>query len=372
MINGLNLYNILYIFVLYFNFMPRRFRFIVSILMILRITSCYAQSDYGEGPAESVKLPPLRKIIIFEDTIKYRHLIIREHDFIRYSLLDSAGTLKGKIMKISSDTLFLKHESVVSGDIDKIIIAHSRSPHFSVARSRIYLLPDSAYYSSGSKKEWKSRIMKPIIHRQILRGTDSVHNNFIKMNLARLLSFEFAFSYERKFSRRWSAELELGYGFPVGNKSNPSGNPFAAKFYYPESFSVLAGPKYYGIIPEMPGSYLEFFLQFKNERFLDSYFSSSVPSENSGSEINPHGDVYSKVYGFSFRFGTLRKYGAVVVDYYTGIGLKLKVNTYYLDGYYDGGRDEFHYYNADHSQVMSEQNVLVPVFNLGLKLGFGF
>jgi len=60
------------------------------------------------------------------------------------------------------------------------------------------------------------------------------------------------------------------------------------------------------------------------------------------------------------------------VDYYTGIGLKLKVNTYYLDGYYNGERDEFHYYNADHSQVKSEQNVLVPVFNLGLKLGFGF
>ncbi|MEI8004890.1 MAG: hypothetical protein WCI48_01690 [Bacteroidota bacterium] len=352
--------------------MPVRVKLLLSAFFILPFTSCFAQSDYGEGPAGPVKLPPLRKIIIFEDTTKYRHYIVREHDFIRYSLLDSAETLKGKIIKIHSDTLFLKHDSVVTGDIDKIVLAHSRSPHFSVTHSRVYLLPDSAYNSSCSKKEWKSRVMKPIIHRQILRGTDSVHKNFIKMNLARLLSFEIAFSYERKISRRWSVELELGYGFPVGNKSNPSGNPLAAKFYYPESFSVLAGPKYYRIIPKMPGSYLEFFLQFKDERFLDSYFSSSVPGNPSGSEINPHGDVYSKVYGFSFRFGTLRKYGAVVVDYYTGIGLKLKVNTYYLDGYYNGERDEFHYYNADHSQVKSEQNVLVPVFNLGLKLGFGF
>ena len=218
-------------------------KLLLSAFFILRITSGFAQSDYGEGSAGPVKLPQLRRIIIFEDTIKCRHYIVREHDFIRYHLLDSAEILKGKIMKIHNDTLFPKHDSVVSGDIDKIVIAHSRSPHFSVAHSRVYLLPDSAYNSSGSKKEWKSRIMKPIIHRQILRGTDSVHNNFIKMNLARLLSFEIAFSYERKISRRWSLELELGYGFPVGDKNNPSGDLLAAKFYYPESFSVLAGPK---------------------------------------------------------------------------------------------------------------------------------
>jgi hypothetical protein len=349
-----------------------RVKLLLSAFFFLLITSSFAQSDYGEGSAGPIRFPQLRKIIIFEDTVKYRYYIIREHDFIRYRLLDSTEILKGKVMKIHCDTLLLKHESVAAGDIDKIIIAHSRSPHFSVAHSRVYLLPDSAYYSSVSKKEWKSRIMKPIIHRQILRGTDSVHNNFIKMNLARLLSFEIAFSYERKFSNRWSAELELGYGFPVGDKNTPSGDLLAAKFYYPESFSVLAGPKYYGIIPEMPGSYLEFFLQFKDERFLNSYFSINVPNENSGSEIYPHGDVYSKVYGFSFRFGTLRKYGSVVVDYYTGIGLKIKVNTYYLDGYFDGKRDWFYYYNADQSAITCEQNVLVPVFNLGLKLGFGF
>lgn len=352
--------------------MAARVKLFLSAFFILQITSSFAQSENGEGPAGPVKLPQLQKIIIFEDTLKYRHIIIREHDFIRYRLLDSAEILKGKIMKIHSDTLCLKHDSVVAGDIDKIIISHSKSPRFSVAHSRVYLLPDSAYFSSDSKNEWKSRIMKPIHHRQILRGTDSVHSNFIKLNLARLLSFEIAFSYERKLTRSWSVELELGYGFPVGNKDSPSGNPFAGKFYYPESFSVLAGPKLYRIIPEMPGAYIELFLQFKNERFLDSYFPINVPNENSDIGNYTHGDVYSKVYGFSFRFGTLRKYGQVIIDYYTGIGLKIKVNTYHLDGYYDGERDQFYYFNTDHSPVKSEQNVLVPVFSLGLKLGFGF
>jgi hypothetical protein len=345
---------------------------VILIFSLFRVISLSAQSDYGEGPAGPVKLPPLRKIIIFEDTIKCRHYIVREHDFIRYRKVDSAETLKGKIMKIHTDTMFLKHTSVVTGEIYKIVLSRSKSPHFSVFHSRVYLLPDSAYSSASAKSEWKQWIMKPIIHRQILKRSDTVHNNFIKMNLARLLSFEFAFSYERRISRRWSAEFELGYGFPVGNKGNPSGNPFGATFYFPESFSVLAGPKFYRIIPKMPGSYLELFLQFKDERFLNSYFSPSVPNDHSSSANYPHGDVYSKVYGFSFRLGTLRKYGPVVIDYYTGIGLKIKVNTYYLDGYYNGDSDWFYYYHTDHSPDISKQNVLVPVFSLGLKLGFGF
>ena len=62
----------------------------------------------------------------------------------------------------------------------------------------------------------------------------------------------------------------------------------------------------------------------------------------------------------------------MVIDYYTGIGLKIKVNTYYLDSYYNGDSDWFYYYHTDHPPDISKQNVLVPVFSLGLKLGFGF
>jgi len=346
----------------------------LAVLFIVVFNTASAQSRNGDQSITSEKNHP-KGIIIFEDTVNWRHYIIKEHDFIRYRAVNKSKTLKGKITEIRHDTLFMKHRYIVPDTIDKIVVGHSRVPHFHVSRSRAFLMPDYARKYSEYQKAWKDQVLGSIRDRQALARTDTVHSNFIKLNLARLFGLEIAMSYERKINRIISLELEVGYGFPIYNRNPPgSGTPFEVFPYFPsEGFSVIIGTKIYKISKSRPGIYIEPSFTYKDLKYLDTYFPSNysvVPPENT--DHYPFGDKYTKVYGINVRGGAVCKYGKVIIDYYIGIGIREKVFTYYFDSYYDSSDSRNVYYHSDHSPVISKNSRILPVFNLGLKLGFGF
>ncbi|MEI6901067.1 MAG: hypothetical protein WCL00_14420, partial [Bacteroidota bacterium] len=200
----------------------------------------------------------IRRIIFLEDTVKWRHLMVKERDFIRFYIIDTASLQKGKITRIDHDTLITKNGIMMMKDISRIDLGHSGKPRFNVRRSWIHLLPDSAYQSTESKHRAMAKIHQSIHKRRAIFRTDSVHSNFIKLNLARLFGLEIAFSYERKISRKISLELELGYGFPIYVHTPPgNGNPFEAFPYFPsEGYSIYIGPKFYNLsAPNSHGFY---------------------------------------------------------------------------------------------------------------------
>ena len=345
-------------------------RIILQLLSLHLALTLQAQPEYGEAAPHGYKKPSQRKMIIFEDTTRWKPYVIKEHQFIRYRLIDSAKTLKGKIHKIHHDTLFFKSGYLLPATIDRIVNAHSKTPRFRIQQSRLFLLPDSAYHSRSSRKKSENSVMDPINYRYKLARTDTISQNFIKLNLARLLRLEIAFSYERKISPSISLEFELGYGFPVYDRSTPgSGDLFETFEYFPsEGLSLLVGPKFYRHLEKRPGFYFEPLAIVKALRYLDVFFPSDY-METPNSEFYPFGDKYTMVYGASFRMGKVRKYGKVMVDYYAGLGFQVKDITYHFIGYYNHYDGEYIYYDP---VVIQKKAELWPILNLGIKMGFGF
>ena len=206
-----------------------------------------------------------------------------------------------------------------------------------------------------------------------LTRTDTVHGNFLKLNLARLLFVDFAVSYERKISQKISLEMEFGYQYPIESHGHSDmGNPFfGITLLLPgQGFSLEAGPKIYRLNRNHPGFYILPWLIFKDMRCTDVSFTSSVYGNK---EKNyPYGDNRYQVYGAIFRIGTMKNFGGLILDFYTGVGIKVNYNHYVLYGYWDTEKEKLLPYNKDGSPVSTQKTTAYPAISLGLKIGFGF
>ena len=202
---------------------------------------------------------------------------------------------------------------------------------------------------------------------------DTIHGNFIKLNVARLLFADFALSLERKISRKISVEMEFGYQYPIqSHEHSDMGNPFFGLLLLlpGQGLSLEAGPKIYRLIRNHPGFYILPWLIFKEMRCTDVSFSHSV---NGNKEKNySYGDNRYQVYGAILRVGTMKKFGGVIFDFYAGAGIKVKCNHYELYGYWDNEKEELFQYSKDGSPVSTRKTTVYPAISLGMKIGFGF
>lgn len=345
-------------------------KYIPVILFVFVMSPSLAQSAWLEDTGVSIHNSQIRRIVIFQDTVKWGHYILRERDYICYNLKDSNEFLEGRVRRIHTDTLLMDKRYIVLGKIDKLVKSHVRAPSLAVHRSRIFLIPDTAYHAINSKLESKHIIMQSVKVQRAINRTDTVSSNFIKLNLARLLGLEIAISYERKLSRYVSLDFEVAYGFPLYNTSKPgNADPLANFRYFPmQGFSILAGPKFYRLFKNRPGLYLEPMFHFKDERFINAHLPPD-PSVHARTDDYLSGDKYTKIYGLSLRIGALRNYGNVIIDYYLGLGLKVKDNICKYYYYYDYN---YRYFNSDESPVVHKFQEIKPIINLGIKIGFGF
>jgi hypothetical protein len=203
--------------------------------------------------------------------------------------------------------------------------------------------------------------------------TDTIRGNFIKLNLARLLFVDFAVSYERKISRKISLEMEFGYQYPLeSHEHSDMGNPFfGLTLLLPgQGFSLEAGPKIYRLNRNHPGFYILPWAIFKDMWCTDVSFPSSVYGNKE--KCYPYGDNRYQVYGAILRIGTMKSFGGFILDFYTGVGIKVKSNHYNLYGYWDNEKEKLLTYSQDGSPVSTRKTTACPAISLGLKIGFGF
>jgi len=199
------------------------------------------------------------------------------------------------------------------------------------------------------------------------------HGNFIRLNVARLLTADLAVSYERTLSRKVSLEMEFGYQCALeSHVHSDEGNPFFRIYQLlpGEGFSVEAGPKIYRLSRNHPGFYIQPWGIFKNMRCTDVSFRSSGYGDKE--KCYPYGDNRYRVYGAAIRVGSMKTYGCFVMDFYAGAGIKVMDNHYNLYGYWDQEKEDLLPYNKDKSPDSLHKMTALPVISLGLKIGFGF
>jgi hypothetical protein len=200
-----------------------------------------------------------------------------------------------------------------------------------------------------------------------LRHADTVHNNFFKLDVTRLLAIEIFVTYERKFTKWLSFETGLGYQFSDGGNfkiNDIGGMSYYLVFPY-KGVIVTIGPKLYHFIPRMPNIYIQPLFLYRN-----LWYDNLWAQELKNSDMYAFEDRDKIDYGASLNFGVMKKYNALIVDFCVGFGVrksKIKETVYQSAPYWDHRR----VYTYDPPEVYYIYKVN-PVINISLKLGFGF
>ena len=191
------------------------------------------------------------------------------------------------------------------------------------------------------------------------------YNNFLKWNVTKVAHLEIAFSYERLIAKNITWETELSAIFGV--QSADAYYQIPQPLYNYNGFSVTTYPKYYVISPT---AYLGVVFMYK---YLWATGIRTDWPDKGGSGNGKLQDQYRNDLGLSIRIGIMKRYGTFVVDYYFGGGVKyIMVHQLVYGSYYYHDSGQMHWYNEDHSPIVTDQTLLGLVINLGIKIGFAF
>ena len=204
-----------------------------------------------------------------------------------------------------------------------------------------------------------------LYHSKITAGYDSLHHNFLKFNMLRVLYLQFTAVYERKLTKNLSIEVEGGYQVRLEIGHQPflyyNDNPL-----YPFSGPLITlGMKFYGLSGLMRYLYLEPQVLYKYVYFKQEWFED--PHEN-GSIFQ---DQYRNVAAGSINIGFQKISTGMVVDMAFGVGMKY-THIHSLCYMYKEPQSGTNYYNSDQTPVTQDENRWYPFLNLAVKLGFGF
>ncbi|MGE5424488.1 MAG: hypothetical protein ACM3N9_03940 [Syntrophothermus sp.] len=281
--------------------------------------------------------------------------------------------IDGRIKRVKNDTIFFQNQTILASDIDSVVIDQgikgrrlvyvSGSDHYQIeipppeTNKNIFL---QHKYAGDINKEAKRDA------NQYLDETQAPLEkaNFVKLNIAKIFHLELALAYERRLLPKLSWETEISgiVGIPDADAYY---NPPYRPFYNYDGFSITTYPKWYIINKR---SYCSFVLMY---RYLQFYqVRSAWPDKNDYGVLQ---DQFRNDLALSIRIGNQRRYGSFVLDWYVGGGLKImNIHELAYAGYMYHDSGQLHYYNEDHSPVTRDWTLLGPVFNAGLKMGFGF
>ncbi len=195
------------------------------------------------------------------------------------------------------------------------------------------------------------------------RAKMQYYKNFLKWNMTKLAHLEIAFSYERLIAANLTWETELSAIFGV--QSADAYYTISMPLYNYNGFSVTTYPKYY-----ITRSTMYLGVVFMYRYLWANEIRSAWPGNHDNGVLQ---DQYRNDFGLSLRIGTMKRYGNFVVDFYFGGGIKVIMLHQLAYGnylYHDSGQT--HWYNDDHSPIVSDQVLLGPVINAGIKIGVAF
>ena len=288
---------------------------------------------------------------------------------------NSGSQVFGWVRSISKDTIFFKDTLVKLSDIDKIFpqprVAFSHHPLHDVSRPlyiksgndyKLIVPPDSVYKNLLTYKIYLQNLHKQDKQNIFSESEPLVTNNFIKLNLVKLLHLELGVSYERVISKKFSWEVE--FSGMLGVPSSGILTNVYPLFNY-SGISITAYPKYYF----SPKAYVSVVLMY---RYLwVKGMTSAWPDQNeiSGSYFT---DQYRNDFGLSLRIGIMKRYGKWIVDYYFGAGVKYIALKQLIYGQYEEDSSYLIWNNENHTPTLVYKELFGPVINFGIKIGKAF
>jgi len=294
------------------------------------------------------------------------------------SVLTTSGkSISGKVRLIKSDTIFFQNNLVSVPEIEKIYFqsrfAFPDQPAYDSKRPayqsgspkfKIIVPPDSVYRKQRTYQSYLHMLNMTGKRERLATFNPLVYKNFVKWNISKLVHLELAFSYERQIAKKitWETEISAILGIPSAEASYTIDYPL---FNY-SGFSVTTYPKFYIMGPTF---YLSPVLMYRN--LWVKGMRTDWPERASANGLLQ--DQYRNDIGLSLRFGTMRRYGKTVVDWYIGGGIKYVyvhelVYAYYL--YHDS--NAMQWTHPDHSADGNDRFLFQPVINLGIKIGRAF
>ena len=327
----------------------------------------------AQQPFRPPSFPPRpyipRRIILLERIERPALLKISENQIIHKVILrDSSTTMTDpRIMRIRGDSVYFGTEGYRFQDIESLDLPNFN--HYRKSDSlnwRIMFPPDYIYQDHETFLSYMGEVKMQFKKHRLPSLSCRSFNNMLKFNITKILNAEIAFAYERKFSNRWSLELETGYQFAV---ADPMSDDFFLDMYPLYKYNgvnIVAGPKFY------PGKigYLQLIVIY---HYLDMDLSKTKlasPHRYYGLQYQYRNDI-----GGGLRFGIVtRASRSMVVDSYIGLGLKACLINQFIYGTYseDDSWNYFHWINTDHSAENNHVTLLMPVISAGVKLGIGW
>ena len=317
-----------------------------------------------------VKGRELRHRIFLEDLRKFNLYYIEEGRRIIFTAQDPTQKFTRKIERIKRDTVCFDTACMPFRQFSTIELSPELpgmafNPFIYARKDSlswlIHFPPDEVYQGPLSYKKYLADLHRDSKARKTHARTSIDHDNYLKFNLAKLVHVEFAFAYEHKFTRRFSWETEAGY--LLGFQNADAHYQISYPLYNYNGLTFLTYPKFYS-------KNLRFYISpVLHYRYL---WFNQVRTGYPGGSDNLQDQIRDDA-GLSLRFGIMRTVKNSVIDWYVGLGGKyvyVHQSDYGRYLYHDSG--EMHWFNQDHSPVIKDYNLFQVIFNLGIKIGFGF
>jgi hypothetical protein len=209
-------------------------------------------------------------------------------------------------------------------------------------------------------------------HQRIMTYVDTIHKNFVKLDIIRLFWREAFMTYERRFSRDFGLEAGLGIQFSDGGVAEAGIGVLQYKIFPFYGMILTLGPKFYFSDSRKPYYYFMPLLLFKALWCYDEVLCQrdDTPYNSAGDYIRQ--DQFRSVYGFSVNLGTMKKLGSsFIVDFSMGLGIKAALVRQKAYSYSNEEHPNGIYYNPEHQPQEITTWLWNPIVNFSLKLGFG-
>lgn len=335
-------------------------------LTLLFLVSCLV--------AVSQPLRKVRHVILIRDNNTFKFLRVTENSHI--SIHTTSGKdISGQVRLIKADTVFFHDTLVRVSDIDHLFyqspfsfpdqLPDSRWRPAYVAGSpdsKLICPPDTVYRTPRTYQDYFKHLLKQAAYERHESRYPLLYENFLKLNVAKLAHLEFAISYERKIAKKISWETEVSAILGIAADAYYMIN---YPLYNYNGFSVTTYPKFYIFNSR---TYVGIVFMYRN--LWVNGMRTDWPGNGGNGKLQ---DQYRNDYGYSIRFGFMKRYGKFVIDYYVGAGIKsIQLHRLVYGGYREHDTSEMYWYHADHSPDIYDQRLLGPVGNLGIKIGWAF
>lgn len=313
---------------------------------------------------------PARHFILLQRKQPVHLFKIQEGQRLKTITRTDTGVIKlsGRVERIRTDSVWLGREFIRFSQVREAELGYK--DYYLSKDSLNWIVnypPENVYSDRFEMKRYLDGI-----HRQMKRDKADRKNarsfmNQTKVNITKFANLEIAYSYERKIVDPVTIEIEIGYQFATNDSLSDDFFNGAYPLYKYKGLNVVAGPKYYlGKIPYV--QFVAIYRYLVMDKCRSQYAS---PMEGDYALQSQ----FRNDLGGGVRFGLLTRMGKNgVLDAYIGGGVKVSWINQFVYGYYPyhDSLNGFIFINSDHSPANYQTTTLKPVFNAGVKIGFGF